>query len=204
MRHAFVVLGNADVSQGEPVTFGVRNVYVDFGNVEGARPAKEARAGSPCFSAALWAMIGAPFQTLNSPNGTLKMGRSLGKFALFAAMALSCSGCVTPGSEGIRGNSIDPSVSISDRRAALKTVSVVESAPAGAKSLGGITARRCHRNFLEDEPLSEAVLSDLKTTAYGQGADLIKVVGIEKKTGLAANCWYVLEGKAEMYSLQKP
>ncbi len=83
-------------------------------------------------------------------------------------------------------------------------MAVLETVPAGAQSLGVISARRCHRYFTEAEPVTEALLPDLRIAAYGQGADAIRVVGVEKTVGLLANCWYVLEGHAEMYALQKP
>jgi hypothetical protein len=124
--------------------------------------------------------------------------------ALLVAM-LATAACVSPGGGGTEANFIDPSTgSLSERRAALKAVEVVDSAPAGARDLGGVSARRCHRYFTEAEPLASSLIPDLQIAAYGQGADVIRVLGVEKKTGLLADCWYVLEGHAEMYSVQKP
>lgn len=126
------------------------------------------------------------------------------RMALLGAV-LATSGCVTPGTGGTTSNYIDASAgSLSDRRSALKTVAVIETVPPGARDLGGVFARRCHRNLLEEEPSTVALIPDLRTAAYGQGADAIKIISIDKQVGLAANCWYVLEGRAEMYSLQKP
>jgi hypothetical protein len=86
-----------------------------------------------------------------------------------------------------------------DRREALKTVRVVQSAPAGWTDMGSISTRRCHRYFTEAQPSEAAMIPDLKMAAFGQGADAIKVIGFQKVNGLAADCWYVLEGSAEMY-----
>ncbi|MEJ0096535.1 MAG: hypothetical protein WDN46_24930 [Methylocella sp.] len=124
--------------------------------------------------------------------------------ALLAAM-LATAACVSPGGGGTEANFIDPSTgSLSERRAALKAVDVVDSAPAGARDLGGVSARRCHRYFTEAEPSASSLIPDLQIAAYGQGADVIRLLGVEKKTGLLADCWYVLEGHAEIYSLPKP
>jgi hypothetical protein len=56
---------------------------------------------------------------------------------------------------------------------------------------------------LEDAPDNQAIVDDLKLAAYAQGADAIHLMGTEKVNGVMANCWYVLEGKAEMYRLSK-
>lgn len=119
--------------------------------------------------------------------------------SLLALSALA--GCVQAGSEGPTSTRLHPAGSLSDRRDALRTVRVVDKAPAGSASLDGISVRRCHRNFLEDAPDAQAIVDDLKLAAYAQGADAIRPMGTEKVNGVMANCWYVLEGKAEMYRL---
>jgi hypothetical protein len=81
----------------------------------------------------------------------------------------------------------------------MKGVSLVTSPPPGMTSLGEVSTRRCHRNFLEESPSEGPLVNDLKTAAYGQGADAIRIVEVQKLNGLAANCWYVLEGRAEIY-----
>ncbi len=97
-------------------------------------------------------------------------------------------------------NTIDlDSASPSERRAAITTVRVLESQPQGRASLGEVSARRCHRNFTEEEPSQSAIVSDLQIAAYAEGGNAIHVTGFEKLNGLAADCWYVLEGRAEVY-----
>lgn len=119
--------------------------------------------------------------------------------------SLPCRKRLSPGGVSTEANFIDPSTgSLLERRAALKAVDVVDSAPVGARDLGGVSARRCHRYVTEAEPLASSLIPDLQIAAYGQGADVIRVLGVEKKMGLLADCWYVLEGRAEMYSFQKP
>ena len=130
-----------------------------------------------------------------------KAKRAMAAFAVGLAVC-PLVGCVSPGGGGVEANFIDPSTgSLSERRAALKSVAVVDTAPAGSRDLGGVSARRCHRYFTEDEPLASSLTPDLQIAAFGQGADAIKIIGVEKKAGLLADCWYVLEGHAEMYGL---
>lgn len=123
--------------------------------------------------------------------------------ATVLAALTALTGCVQPGGEGPTSTHIPPVSSLSDRREALRTIRIVEKTPAGAVSLGGISARRCHRNFLEDAPTEKALADDLKLAAYAQGADVMRMIGMEKINGVMANCWYVLEGKAELYRLGK-
>lgn len=122
------------------------------------------------------------------------------KIIIVAAMGLTLAGCVTSGSEGLTSNQIDfASGSASERRAALQSVPVLTSAPAGMTSIGPVGTRRCHRNSLEAPPNEAALIADLQLAAYSKGADAIVITGFEKLNGLAANCWYVLEGTATAY-----
>lgn len=122
---------------------------------------------------------------------------------LAALFALTCSGCVMAGGEGVRSNFANTSAgSMTERREALRSVTVVSAPPAGAVSLGGVGTRRCHRYFTEEEPNEAAITADLKMAAFAQGADAIRITDMEKVNGLAADCWYVLEAKAEMYRLR--
>ena len=117
--------------------------------------------------------------------------------------SLLLTGCVMAGGEGTRSNFVDTSAgSLTDRRAAMRAVDVVKLQPAGATSLGGVSARRCHRYFTEEEPNDVALTADLKVAAYAAGADAIRIASVEQVNGLAADCWYVLEAKAEMYRLR--
>ncbi|NVZ18506.1 hypothetical protein HX794_02500 [Pseudomonas costantinii] len=45
------------------------------------------------------------------------------------------------------------------------------------------------------------MLIDLKVAAYAQGADGITGVEITKESGLNRNCWYVLGGTAQAFTL---
>ena len=47
-----------------------------------------------------------------------------------------------------------------------------------------------------------AVTDDLKIAAYAQGGDAITDLSFEKINGLAANCWYVLEGSATILQIE--
>ena len=66
-----------------------------------------------------------------------------------------------------------------------------------------VSAGRCHRSFVEEAPTEAAVLTDLKIAAYAQGADGITAVKISKESGLNRNCWYVLGGTAQAFTLHE-
>lgn len=100
---------------------------------------------------------------------------------------------------GIQSNYIDGSYAPSERRAALKTVLQISDSDARYVKIGSVGGRRCHRNFLEEQPSDDVLLSDIKVAAYSQGGDAIGEMSTEKVPGLVANCWYVLEGKASIY-----
>ncbi len=112
--------------------------------------------------------------------------------------ALSVTGCVTAGYEGQVG-SYSSSDQILAQREANRSISVFSQNPSGYTPMGEIAVRRCHRSFTEDPPNIEAITDDLQVAAYGRGADAISDVKTEKLNGLAANCWYVLEGTAQMW-----
>ncbi|MFO7758304.1 MAG: hypothetical protein R6V26_07470 [Roseovarius sp.] len=82
------------------------------------------------------------------------------------------------------------------RRDANREIDVYNVVPSGFQSIGEVSARRCHRSFVEDAPSLEAITDDLKMAAFAQGGDAIADVRTEKKNGLLANCWYVVEGTA--------
>lgn len=90
-------------------------------------------------------------------------------------------------------------VSLADQRAASQ-LHVASDLPAGARRLGVIDAARCHRDFTQTAPREEDLVADLKTAAYARGADGIAEVRITKATGLAQNCWYMLNGQAVAYA----
>ena len=117
------------------------------------------------------------------------------------AFCFVLTGCVAPGGEGMTSTYIDAQAAggVRDRREALRTVTVVSAPPSGMTEMGVIATRRCHRYFTETPPTAEAMLPDLRVIAFGEGADAIRPLGVERKNGLAANCWYVLEASAMMY-----
>ncbi|OZO01137.1 hypothetical protein B7453_28530 [Pseudomonas sp. IB20] len=91
--------------------------------------------------------------------------------------------------------------SLKDQREAVRTVKVYEALPVGAEPLTTVSAGRCHRSFVEESPTDANVLIDLKVAAYAQGADGITGVKISKESGLNRNCWYVLGGTAQAFTL---
>lgn len=93
--------------------------------------------------------------------------------------------------------------SLKDQREAVRTVKVYEALPTGAQVVNEVSAGRCHRSFVEEAPNEAAVLTDLKIAAYAQGADGITAVKISKESGLNRNCWYVLGGTAQAFTLHQ-
>jgi hypothetical protein len=91
--------------------------------------------------------------------------------------------------------------SLKDQREAVRTVKVYEALPAGAEPLTTVSAGRCHRSFVEEAPTEANILIDLKVAAFAQGADGITGVKITKESGLNRNCWYVLGGTAQAFTL---
>lgn len=91
--------------------------------------------------------------------------------------------------------------SLKDQREAVRTVKVYTALPAGAEPLTTVSAGRCHRSFVEEAPTEASVLIDLKVAAFAQGADGITGVKITKESGLNRNCWYVLGGTAQAFTL---
>lgn len=108
------------------------------------------------------------------------------------------AGCVTAGYEGQVGAMVS-SDQMRDQREANRTVRVFENAPDGYFPMNDVTVRRCHRSFVEEAPSNAAITTDLKIAAYAAGGDAISNITTEKKNGLAANCWYVLEANAKVW-----
>ena len=106
--------------------------------------------------------------------------------------------CVTAGYEGQVGAMVS-SDQMRDQREANRTVRVFENAPDGYSPMNDVTVRRCHRSFVEEAPSIAAITTDLKIAAYAAGGDAISNTTTEKKNGLAANCWYVLEANAKVW-----
>lgn len=123
------------------------------------------------------------------------------------AGALCClailAGCATKGNlVGPRGNDLNTSYGLQDRRAAKQHVKVAGALPAGAQAMGEFSVERCHQ-FAQNEPPSDAVLSDdLVLLAYAEGADGLLSPRFERESGLLKNCWSVRKATAVFYKLQ--
>ncbi len=118
--------------------------------------------------------------------------------SIFLLTSIFLTGCSTY-SSNIRVGNDQSYINIDERRNAVRTVRVYDSKPENAISLGSVSAGRCHRNFVESAPEENIVLTDLKIAAYAQGADGITNIEIEKTSGLARNCWYILDAEAEAF-----
>ncbi len=92
--------------------------------------------------------------------------------------------------------------SLKDQRETNKSVRAYKALPKGAKVLEKVEASRCHRMANHSAPTNEAVIQDLKISAYAKGADGITNVKITKDGDLASNCWYVLNGTASSFSFK--
>jgi hypothetical protein len=107
--------------------------------------------------------------------------------------------CANPNLVGLRGNSLDTSYSLQDRRAAKQHIQVTATVPSGAQVMGDFTARRCHQ-YAQSEPPSQATLTDdLVMLAFAQGADGMTNLRFSSESGLLQNCWSVYSGTASFY-----
>ena len=94
-------------------------------------------------------------------------------------------------------------IALNDQRDAIKKITEYPVVPPGAKVLGVVDAGRCHRIQGAVEPSEGLVTTDLKVTAYAQGADGISNITFTKQAALTLNCWYIISGSATMFSLPK-
>lgn len=122
-----------------------------------------------------------------------------GRAVVLVLSAALLAGCVTPGYEGQVGNGISGD-QMSTRREALKTVQYSTTPLPGYRKLKAVSVRRCHRNFTEKAPTEDALIEDLKVAAYAEGGELVTNVQSTTKNGLAANCWYVVEATADIWT----
>lgn len=120
----------------------------------------------------------------------------VGMVLLFSLVA----GCSSHSSNLRVGNDL-PDINVGNLRDALRTVRVYPTLPVGAADLGQLSASRCHRNFLDEAPTDEAVLIDLKVSAYAQGADGLTQISFTKESGLSSNCWQILTGTATVFTV---
>lgn len=112
--------------------------------------------------------------------------------------ALSVGGCAHVSSDTRVGST--PNASPAGILEARARVAITDTVPADAKSLGTISAARCHRNTSDTPPTEETVKDDLRLIALAGQADGISGVEISKTSALSQNCWYLLRGQATAYS----
>jgi hypothetical protein len=120
--------------------------------------------------------------------------------SLFTCTVLAACGTT---SSNMRVGTDRTYLSLKDQREANLTVKVVETSPVGSVAMGKVDASRCHRNTAQGEPSEEDVKLDLKIAAFGMGADAITDLKFSKTSGLAFNCWYVLNGEAIALGLKR-
>lgn len=102
----------------------------------------------------------------------------------------------------MRGDGLDSSYSLQDRRAAKLHIKFAESLPPNAQVIGDFTVQRCHQ-YLQDASPSESVLADdLTLLAYSQGADGITNVRFDKESGLLKNCWFVAKAVGTFFKVK--
>lgn len=116
------------------------------------------------------------------------------------AVAFLLSGCAT-NSANMRIGTEQSYTSLGDQRAAVRSVTVVDSIPLGAMVIGEVDASRCDRNMLDKAPTNDEVIIDLRVAAYAKGADGIANVHISKEiaSALLKDCWSALVGRATMF-----
>jgi hypothetical protein len=142
------------------------------------------------------------FIALSSLFNKTNRERSIMKYPLIALAFLSLTtGCASNSANMMVGNSMSY-LSLSDQREASRTVVQYDSVPDEALHLGEVEAARCHRRTDQAPPTEETLVMDLKIAAYAKGADGIADIKINKVSGLNQNCWYVLDGRAQMYTIQ--
>ena len=120
------------------------------------------------------------------------------KIITFSVCLVTLIGCSTYSSNMRVGDDMSH-YNIEERRAAVRSVGVYDTAPKNSKKIGVVTASRCHRRFTESGPNENILMTDLKIAAYAQGADGITDVEIDKQSGLTANCWYIINAKATAF-----
>lgn len=116
---------------------------------------------------------------------------------------VALAGCANPNLVGQRGNDLNGTYSLQDRRAAKLAVKVTPSIPAGSQVLGTLEAKRCHQYMNQDAPSNTVLLDDLVLQAYAQGADGISDVAYASESGLLSNCWQIAKAKATYYQRGK-
>lgn len=119
------------------------------------------------------------------------------------AVAGFLTGCAAPNLVGLRGNKLDSSYSLQDRRAAKQHIKTVENLPAGARNMGEFSVERCHQYAQDQSPTDVVLTDDLVLLAYAEGADGIARLKFNRESGLLKNCWSVAKGTATFFTLAK-
>lgn len=127
---------------------------------------------------------------------TLKIAGALCCLAILAGCAAK------PNLVGPRGNDLNTSYGLQDRRAAKQHVRIAGALPAGAQAMGEFSVERCHQ-YAQNEAPSDAVLTDdLVLLAYAEGADGLVAPRFSRESGLLKNCWTVAKGTATFFKLK--
>jgi len=122
---------------------------------------------------------------------------------LFSLFISNCSTSGGPSGSGLIGNNVNTNYSLEDLRKANKTIKYSENVPDGAKIMGTITTRRCHRMATDPVPSEETLMNDLKLLVYTQGGDGFSNYKLKKHSGIGLlyNCWQLRDASATMYKL---
>lgn len=121
---------------------------------------------------------------------------------IIAVIALTSllAGCASnPNLVGMRGDAINKSYSLQDRRAAKLHIKVSPVLPSSARAMGTITAERCHQYAQDEKPTDATLTDDLVLRAYSDGADGITNLRFERESALLKNCWHMVRGHATIY-----
>lgn len=123
--------------------------------------------------------------------------------AIVLVTAFASTGCANHANlVGPRGNDLNTSYGLHDRRQAKQHIKVVQTLPAGASAMGDFSVERCHQ-YAQSEPPSDGVLTDdLVLLAYAEGADGITTPRFSRESGLLKNCWSIAKGTAAFFKLK--
>lgn len=134
--------------------------------------------------------------------GALQPHHSQNPMKITAAIAIAflLAGCANnPNLVGARGNEVNKSYSLQDRRAAKLHIKISPVLPSSARSMGTITAERCHQYAQDEKPTDATLTDDLVLRAYSDGADGITNLRFERESALLKNCWHLVRGHATIY-----
>lgn len=123
------------------------------------------------------------------------------KLFIILILCLNMFGCASS-SSNMRVGQDQTYISLSEQRDAVKNVKIIKNISSDYKLIGHVEASRCHRNFLENEPLTDNIIIDLQVSAFAKGADAITNISFDDSVGgaILKNCWHIKNGYADMYS----